>query len=292
MSVFIAMLSIVSRWFVKKRGLMTGVAFSGLGLAATIGPPVVNWLITTYDWRQSFLILGVAFMVIMVLAGQFLRRDPQQIEQSPYGASLAEQHASDVKGLSLSEALCTRQFWLICGMYFAFCFCFLVVLVHIVIHGIGLGLTPANAANVLAIYGIVCIVSLYLMGMSGDRFGNRRTLAICFLLMAIAFSWLLVSRETWQLYLFAVIFGLAWSGTQVLFSPLVAELFGLKSHGVILGIANFGGAIGAAIGPLLAGYIFDKTSSYSIAFIICIAIAIIAILLTLLLRALPRKETV
>ena len=75
-----------------------------------------------------------------------------------------------------------------------------------------------------------------------------------------------------------------------MFSPLVAELFGLKSHGVILGFANFWGAIGAASGPLLAGYIFDKDGSYSIAFIICIAVAVIAFVFTLLLRTLPRKE--
>ncbi len=292
MSAFIALLSIVARWFVKRRGLMTGVVLSGLGVASTIGPPVANWLIVTYDWRQSLLILGIASLVIMVLAAQFLKRDPRQVGQLPYGASSMEQHASDVWGLSLSKAIRTRQLWLICGMYFAFCFCGLVVLVHIVIHGIDMGLTPASAANILAIYGITCIASVNIMGMSGDKFGNRRTLAICFLLLAISFSWLLVAKEAWQLYLFAVILAFGYGGMLVLFSPLVAELFGLKSHGVILGITSFGGAIGAASGPLLAGYIFDKAGSYTRAFIICIAVAILAIVLTLLLRALPRKETV
>jgi MFS family permease len=267
MSAFIALLSIVARWFVKRRGLMTGVVLSGLGVASTIGPPVANWLIVTYDWRQSLLILGIASLVIMVLAAQFLKRDPRQVGQLPYGASSMEQHASDVWGLSLYKAIRTRQLWLICGMYFAFCFCGLVVLVHIVIHGIDMGLTPASAANILAIYGITCIASVNIMGMSGDKFGNRRTLAICFLLLAISFSWLLVAKEAWQLYLFAVILAFGYGGMLVLFSPLVAELFGLKS-------------------------IFDKAGSYTMAFIICIAVAILAIVLTLLLRALPRKETV
>jgi MFS family permease len=291
MSVFVAVLSIVSRWFVKRRGLMTGVVISGFGLVLTIGPPVANWLIVTYGWRQAFLILGIAAMVIIVLAAQFLKRDPRQVGQLPYGASSIEQHASGTWGLSLSEALRTRQLWLICGMFFAFCFCNLMVMVHIVIHGIDMGLTPANAANVLAIYGIVGIASFNLMGISGDRFGNRRTFAICFLLLAISFAWLLAANKIWQIFIFAVIAAFS-CGMQVLFSPIVAEVFGLKSHGVILGVANFGGAIGAAGGPLLAGYIFDKTGSYSIAFIIGIAVAVLAIVLTLLLRAPPRKETV
>jgi MFS family permease len=284
-SIYIAMLSIVARWFIKRRGLMTGVVFSGLGLAGMIGPPLSSWLISTYDWRQAFIILGVTSVVIIVLTAQFLKRDPQQLGQLPYGASVTEQDTHITWGLSLSEALHTRQFWLICGMYFAFLFCSVMVLVHIVIHAIGLGATPINAANIVAIYGVVSIISVNLMGMSGDRFGNRPTFAVSFLLMAIAFFCLLVARETWQLYIFAVILGLAYGGMQVLFSPLIAELFGLKSHSVILAAAATGGSVGAAIGPLLAGYMFDTTGSYSLTFFIGIIISIVAVILTLLIKA-------
>lgn len=291
MSSFIAVLSTVARWFVKRRGLMTGVTLSGLCVGSTIASPVANWLIATYDWRYAYIVLGIAAAVIMVLAAQFLKRDPYQAGQLPYGASVVEQHASDGWGLSLSQALRTRQLWLVCGMYFVFLFCNVLVLVHIVIHGIDMGLTPANAANVLAIYGVVSIICIYLMGISGDRFGNKRTFVICFLLLAISFSWLLIAGNLWQFFVFAIILGIAYSGMQVLFSPLVAELFGLKSHGMILGIASVGGAIGAASGPLLAGYIFDETGSYRIAFMICIAVAIIAFVLTLLLRPVAPKET-
>jgi MFS family permease len=284
-SIYIAMLSIVARWFIKKRGLMTGVVFSGLGLAGMIGPPLSSWLISIYDWRQAYIILGIASVVIMVPTSQFLKRDPQQCGQLPYGASMTEQDTHITWGLSLREALRTRQFWLICGMYFAFLFCTVMVLVHIVIHAIGLGATPINAANVVAIYGVVSIISVNLMGMSGDRFGNKPTFAVSFLLMAIAFFWLLAARETWQLYIFAIILGIAWGGMQVLFSPLVAELFGLKAHSVILAAAATGGSIGAAIGPLLAGYMFDTTGSYSLTFFIGIIISIIAVILTLLIKA-------
>ena len=289
-SIYVAILSIVARWFVKRRGLMTGIAFSGLALASTVGPPVMSRLISTYDWRPSLIILGIASMVIMVAASQFLKRDPQQVGQLPYGASVAEQNAPIARGLSLNEALRTRQFWLISGMYFVFLFCTILFLVHIVIHAIDLGTTPANAANVLAIYGVVGIASVNIMGMAGDRFGPRLTSAISFSLMAISFFWLLAARETWELYLFAAILGLSWGGMQVLFSPLVAEVFGLKAHGVILGAAAFGGSIGATLGPLLGGYMFDKTDSYSLVFIICAALSIIAVVLALLVKARLRGE--
>ena len=284
MSIYIANLSIVARWFVKRRGLITGAVFSGLGLAAAIGPPAANWLISTYDWRQSLIILGIASMVVMVVASQYLKRDPQQVGQFPYGATVAEQSDVATRGLSLHEALCTRQFWLMCGMYFIFLFCLLIVMVHIVIHAIGLGITAASSAAILAVYGVVSMASVNIMGMCGDRFGNRLTFAVSFLLMAMSFFWLLAAKQTWELYLFAAIFGLAYGGMQVLFSPLVAELFGLKAHGVVLGAIAFGGSIGAALGPLFAGYMFDETGSYTLTFMLCAALAIIAIVLTLLLK--------
>jgi MFS family permease len=283
MSIYIAIISMVAHWFVKRRGLMTGIVFSGLGLAAAIGPPAADWLISVYDWRQALLILGIVSMIIMVPASQFLKRVPKHDKRLSYVASVRERAMPVAVGLSMNKALRTRQFWLLCGMYFVFLFCFVMVLVHIVIHAIGLGISPANAANIIAIYGVVSIVSVNIMGMCGDRFGNRPTFAASFLLLAIAFFWLLAARETWELYLFAVILGIAYGGMQVLFSPLVAELFGLKSHGVILGSAAFGGSIGAALGPLFAGYIFDETGSYTIIFIICASLAMIAVVMTLLI---------
>lgn len=113
---------------------------------------------------------------------------------------------------------------------------------------------------------------------------------ISFSLMAISFVWLLTANVVWELYLFAAIFGLAYGGMQVLFSPLVAELFGLKSHGVVLGAAAFGGSIGATLGPLVAGYMFDTTGSYSFTFILCVVLSVVAIVLTLLLKVRVRGE--
>lgn len=87
-----------------------------------------------------------------------------------------------------------------------------------------------------------------------------------------------------MLYLFAAMYGFAHGGFFALISPLVAELFGLISHGVILGIVIFAGALGGATGPVLAGYIFDVTGSYSQAFLVCATMAVIGLILALLLK--------
>ena len=266
--------------------MMTGVVFSGMGLGAVAIPPLATHLISIYDWRTSYIIVGIISLVLMVLAAQFLKRDPRQMGQLPYGENEVkpESSVSEARGFSVQEAIHTRQFWLVCGMYFIFLCCLLTVTVHIVIHATGLGISAASAANILAIVGVLFIVGVNVMGITGDRLGNKLAFFVSFVLMAIAFLWLLPSRETWMLYLFAGIFGFAYGGMQVLFSPIVAELFGLSSHGVILAMVGFAGAIGAAVGSALAGYIFDITNSYSLAFLICVIIAIVGFVLTLLLR--------
>lgn len=288
MGAYIAILPIVARWFVRRRGMMTGVVFSGMGLGTVIFPPLASRLISIYDWRFSFIIMGIIALVMIILAAQFLKRDPRQVGQVPYGENGIKPESSvlEARGFSFQEAIHARQFWQVCGMYFIFLFCLVIVIVHIVIHATGMGISAANAANILAIAGALSIVGMNIMGMAGDKFGNKLAFVTSFVLMAIAFLWLLLAGETWMFYLFATIFGFAFGGMQVLFSPMVAELFGLSSHGVILATAGFTGAIGAAIGPALAGHIFDITSSYSLAFIMCAIISTVGFILALLLRPL------
>jgi predicted MFS family arabinose efflux permease len=272
---------------------MTVIVLSGMGAGITIMPPITNWLITTYEWRTSLVVLGILSLVIMIPGAQFLRYDPSQIGQLPYGTNETSKEspaaAHKVKGLSLGEAARTRQFWLICGMYFVFLWGVVIVLIHIVIHAIGLGVSPANSANILALIGGLSIIGMNVMGMAGDRFGNRPAFTASFLLTAISFLWLLIARDTATLYLFAVVFGFAYGSIQVLFSPLVAELFGLRSHGVILASCAFSGTFGAALGPFLAGYIFDTTGRYNPVFMASAALAIVAMVLTLFLRPTPSE---
>ena len=86
-----------------------------------------------------------------------------------------------------------------------------------------------------------------------------------------------------MLYLFAAVFGLAYGGLAAQESPIVAALFGLGSHGLILAVINLGFIIGGAIGPLLAGFVFDVTGSYQVAFQVCAAIGVVGLILTVLL---------
>ena len=100
--------------------------------------------------------------------------------------------------------------------------------------------------------------------------------------MAAALFWLVPATEPWKLYLFAGAFGFAYGPCASLASPLIARLFGLTSHGLILGVTSLSLTTGAAIGPVLAGHIFDVTNSYQVAFLVSGAISAVGLLLAAL----------
>jgi len=287
----VVLLSTIARWFVKKRGLMSGIVKAGTGMGIMIMPIVASRLISASGWRTSYVILGIIALVFTISIAQLLRRDPAQKGQLPDGEKelTASNQNSVERGLSLRQALHTRQFWITCGTYFPICFCVQTILIHIVPYAMDLGIPATNAASILSIIGGASIAGRLVMGSAGDRIGNKRAMIVCFLILVAMLSWLQLAKESWMLYLFAVAYGFAHGGFFALISPMIAELFGTHSHGVIFGVIVFVGTIGAAISPILAGYIFDVTHSYQIAFLILAAFSIIGLTLTILIRPTNNK---
>jgi len=291
--VYVPTISTVARWFVKRRGLMTGIAMSGIGLGTMIMPPIANWLISSYGWRTSYFVIGITVMALTILTAQFLRRDPSQMGQLPYGEGKAEQESLNlaITGFTLQRATRTSQFWMICAMFLCYGVFIQSIIVHIVPHATDLEISAASAASILAIIGGVSVAGRIIMGSVGDRIGNKLTSIVCFITVLAALLWLLAAKELWMLFLFAIVFGFGYGGLASLVSPMVAELFGLSSHGVILGAIFFGMAFGETTGPIITGHIFDTTGNYLPAFLVCIILSIIAILLASFLRPLTNEGT-
>ncbi len=288
---WVPMMSTVSRWFVKRRGMMTGIVFSGASLGMIIMPPLATWLITTYGWRTSYIIIGLAAMIVIIPAAQFIKRDPAQTGQLPDGENgvKAESLGLPARSLPLREAIHTRQFWMLCAIFGSLWFTSMAITVHIVIHAIDLGIPAASAANILAIMGGVGIAGRILIGSAADRIGYKPVLVMGFTLMVISLLWLLVAKELWALYLFAVIFGFGFSGLGVLGSPLIANLFGLGSLSVIMGSVEFVSSTLTTPSPIAVGYIFDIMGNYQLAFLILAGVSIIGLMSSLLLRPVNNK---
>jgi MFS family permease len=273
----IILLSTTARWFVKRRGMMSGVVKIGTGIGILVMPIWLTFLISNFQWRTALVITGIVMAVCLVLGAQFLVRDPSQKKQFPDGKAPVNRldKPAVTLNMSLREAAHTRRFLTLCVAYFAVFFCSQVIVVHIVPYAVDLGYTASSSALVLAVIGGASIAGRFIMGTVGDRTGSKRALLLCFLIFILVFVWLQFAHQQWQLFLFAVFYGFAHGGFYALISPIVAEFFGLRSHGLIFGCIVFVSSIGGALGPLAAGYIFDVSASYHIAFLILLAFSAI-----------------
>jgi MFS family permease len=287
---WVPVLSTISRWFSRKRGLMIGVVLTGSGAGTLVLPVIINWLISHYQWRLSIAIIGIITIVVGTLVSQFIKRDPAATGELPDGKkqALSSPGIEHNNGYSLTEAVRTWQFWatiiifLCCGFYS------FTILVHIIPQALYLGLSSTAAANILAVVGGVSILGGLGAGMVADKIGVKKSQIISIIIATISLTWLIVAHQAWQLYLFAIVFGLSFGSIGVLEAICNVWLFGLKANALLLALIDFGMVIGAAIGPVLAGYIFDVTDSYRLAFIFAVALSLAGLILALLLR-LPKK---
>jgi len=283
---FIPLMSTVSRWFLKKRSSMTGIVAAGTGVGALIGPPMASRLIPIYGWRLSYAILGGIVLLVVILFAQFIKRDPAQVGQVAYGENQLGREGLNLKveGLSLKEAVYTNPFWVLFATGFCYGYCVFATMVHITPHAIELGIPAISAANLIATVGGLGIIGKVLLGRVGDIIGNKHIMIVGYILMSAVLIWLVQAEKTWMLFSIAGIFGFGYGGITISHSPLIAELFGLRSHGLIFGVWDISVMGGAAIGPLLTGYIFDMTGSYRRAFMLCAMIAFAGIILASFLK--------
>ena len=289
---FVPMVSTVARWFKRRRGMMTGIGISGAGIGTIVVPPIAGLLIVNYGWRTSYMITGVVTFMIMVGIAQFLHRNPgtTRLPQSDSKVGEVDINKLEACRIDFRQAIQTIQFWLLCSLLFCFGFTLQVIMVHIVPHATDLGILDTTAASILATIGGMSILGRIIMGGVSDKIGNKAALNICFILLLGALAWLLFSNRLWMLYVFAVVFGLGYGGFAPLTSLIVAQLFGLSSHGTILGGAEILYTIGAAIGPAIAGRIFDITGDYQVAFLTSAFLIVLALILVTFLRPLTCKR--
>jgi len=288
MSPYIPLLSLVPQWFTTNRGRMNAIVLSGMGLGIVIVPPITSYMISVWEWRNAYLMIAIVTVIVMVTASQFLKtpsHPPLKGRNSGPNPLWTDRRN---EGLTFQQAIRTKEFALLCLLYFSFLFCLVSITVHIVIHAIGLDIPATHAALVLSLLGGACIVGMNVMGNIADRFSNKIALGVSNSLMGLSLVWLTLSQSEWSFYLFSMGFGFAYGGMQVLFSPLVAELFGTRSHGVILATGALVGSVGAAIGPIVSGYIFDVFGSYDIALVLLAVLAFTGLVSTFLLQKRPQ----
>ncbi len=292
---FITVTATTARWFTRRRGLALGIVSSGVGLGTLVLIPVVERLITAYDWSTTYLIIGLAAWAIMTPASLFLRRNPGERERLTYdeNGSAASVNAGNKKtaglpapesGMTAGTALRHRQLWMLIAIYFLFNFCLQMVMVHLVNYATDMGTPSFIAATFISIVGAGSLIGRLLMGTASDRIGSHNALLICCTILMITMVWLIFSRDLWMFYAFAIVFGFAYGGEVPQMPVLIGRYFGLRSVAVLVGMVVFGATFGGAIGAWAAGRLFDITQSYQLAFSIAAAASFLAVVMTLRLK--------
>ena len=278
------LLSTTARWFVKKRGLASGLVGIGIGLGIMLIPLLASYLISSHGWRYAYSLMGVIAIACIVPLAQVLRRDPSKKGLRPYGELKVSPGQQEESGFPLHEAMKKKQLWMVAVILFLILYCSDTLLIHIVPYAMDSGISSINAASLVSIIGGVSIAGRVIIAGTSDRTGCRRALVITFVIMLASLLWLYQADGLLQLRLFVMAYGFAHGGSLALMSPLLAELFGTRALSSLFGIVLFFGTAGAGTGPIVAGRIYDVTNSYQPAFLILIIASIIGLTLALLLK--------
>ena len=289
------LMSTTARWFDKKRGLALGIAGSGGGLGTVVMAPFATYLISSFDWRMAYIVIGLIAGLVIISLSRLLRKDPGEIGLLPDGVKsdssemVVPDKNDDAKPVSFSliQAFRTRSFWFLGIIWLSFSLCLHLVQIHIVPHATDVGISATEAAVVLGLTGSISIPGRLIMGGVSDRTGRKVSAITCALLQVGAMIWLAWAQDLWMLYLFAVVYGFAYGGFDSPVTALIGDTFGPRSLGVIMGALGVGWGIGAAIGPAVGGLIFDVSKSYFMAFLIGALIMLVATLFV----ALTKRET-
>jgi MFS family permease len=274
--VYVVATSTVSRWFNKKRGLAVGIAGSGEGLGTITMAPLSNFLISKFNWKTAYLIIGLITWAVVIPLSRLLKKEPAEIGVLPDGVKAGKSDMTGANpeaktqesGMTLADTLKTRGFWAVAGIWFFFSFCMTMLFTHIVPHVTDIGISATEGAIIISIMGAARVGGMIGLGVIADRAGRKKVAVFSTLVQAGAMVWLVWAQELWMFYVFAVIYGLGNGGLFSGVTSLLGDTFGLNRLGSILGLLEIGWGLGAGIGPLIGGYIFDTSSSYSIAFLL------------------------
>ncbi len=281
-------LSMVTRWFVRRQGLALGIASAGIGTGAGLVPLLATFLISEFGWRMAFAVIGLMIWIVYTPIILFVVRNPDPAYvrafegEEPFQAGSGNSVESD--SFTLIQAAATKQFWF---LFIAFGFCILclaLIMTHVVPFALDSGLSAISAASVLSISAACSIAGRLAAGIISDRVGAKAVLFVGLAIQGLMILWLTKAGSLWTFYMFAVLFGIAYGGNLVMIPKLTASIFGRKSMSSIYGGLSVGDGLGFAIGPLVAGHLFDVSGSYQISFVLAAAGLFIAALLMMVLK--------
>ena len=263
---------ILSRWFVRRRGLAISIVQSANGFGRAASAPVTQLLISSLGWRRSYLALaGFMAVAVVPIVRAFPTREPDA--KSPAAADPGRV-AAPWHTWTVGAAMRTPHFWLLFAVYLLTGLGSFLVSLHQLAFAVDVGFDPLYAASVLGTGSLLAVVGTIGTGTISDYIGREVSAILAYLvsIVGVVCALLITSPEQHALlWLHACFFGLTWGARGPQITAKAADLFQGPHLGVILGVISIGTGLGAASGAWASGLIFDLSGSYHLAFQLSIA---------------------
>jgi OFA family oxalate/formate antiporter-like MFS transporter len=277
---YVPAIGTVQRWFDRRRALASGIAVAGIGVGTLVMPPVAATLIELVGWRSAYLFIGIGAAVAGIATSILIVSDPRERGLHPDGISHPHRQTIAADGMSPREAvksLAFKRMYLACFMGSLGAF---VPFVHLVPYARDLGVEAGTAAALIAIIGAGSTGGRFFLGSLADRIGRLEFLRITYFGMMFAMLlWALAGSLPW-LIAFAAVLGVFYGGWVAVLPSVVMDRFGRRNVSAVIGALYTSVAFGTLIGPTLAGFLFDMTSSYLLPILAAVAANLAAALLT------------
>lgn len=252
---------LLSRHFVRNRGMAVSVVQSANGFARAFSAPVATMMIAGLGWRGAYLWQGLFMGAILLPLASFFRGQGE--------TTRASRHAESRDGWTLREAMRTPHFWLLGAVYmFTGLGSFLVAL-HQLAFAVDIGFDKLYAAWVLGMGAFLSLPGVIVTGTISDYIGRELSAVVTYgtSILGVLCGLMITSPDQHALlWAHACLFGLTWGARGPAITAKTADLFPGPNLGTILGVITIGTGLGSASGSWLAGYVFDVTGSYRVAF--------------------------
>jgi MFS family permease len=295
---------VVSQWFSRRRGLAVGVLAAGMAAGALVASPAIAvWLIPHYGWRATYLILGVVNAAVIVpLSSLVIKTRPAEMGLYPDGVEPGKEknvrqgntrpHRSSIEqSIPLKSALATSAFWLI-GMSLVLNHTHVGIFQSAFPHLRDMGFSPGIAASTMSLTSLAGCFGMFFFGWLCDKIRPKYASAIGLGVIALSIVIMLnigPRSPVALIWMYALALGFGSGSWLTTMSMLTSSTFGIASYGAIFGVITIFQNVGAGGGPLLAGYVYDTTHTYSWAFVMILAMVLSAIPLVLLVKR-PRRR--
>ena len=270
---FMPLMTAINHWFVRRRAMAMAIGLTGIHLGGLLVPGLA-WLIVNVGWRPTSRWLGISIALLALPISRALRNRPEEYGQRPDGdpapapsAARAPVPDEELYSFPVREALRTPAFWAITGAHSFAAIAAITVSVHIIPALTDLGMSLPAAGTVVSVYTIAGMVFQLVGGYLGDRLPKPPTIAAFILIQAVAMVIAATVHSIPGAYLFAVLYGIGFGGRVPLLTAIRGDYFGRRNFATLLGVSQVPMNLSTVVGPLGAGYLYDRLGSYTAAFL-------------------------